>query len=486
MEKQIKKPVLSIGISLMMLLTGILLQLILPAGKAVAHAKGNLQAENISEAIQQLLNQESLNLYYPASVKRLYQKGNYNPLWITPQADHKHTWEAMLILDCVLEFGLSHNDYHAAELSYDQLHQIFETPGKVTVEQKAKFEITLTDALITFMNHLHYGKLNPRFPAVKIDDGNLNFNTEQALISAFNERDFMSAIVGVQPKSKAYAALQNYMHLTKGQYQGDCYEVPEAEVRKVAINMERLRWIDVDDNNLLWVNIPSYTLIWHKPDTDVSFKVIVGKPATPTPTLASNLTHFITAPDWKVPQKIFVKELLPKALADTAYLEKNQFAVYDRQGKDVPISKHSLSIIAKNPSAYYARQSAGCDNSLGLIVFRFNNPFDIYLHDTPQKQLFNKKERAFSHGCIRVEDAYQLAALLLKNDGAGSSVSAVKAAMQNYETRTFHLKRPVPVKITYLTCESKEGQIVTYKDIYNLDKALEMALYNVTEFYSKR
>jgi murein L,D-transpeptidase YcbB/YkuD len=143
-------------------------------------------------------------------------------------------------------------------------------------------------------------------------------------------------------------------------------------------------------------------------------------------------------------------------------------------------------MIRRNPEGYYARQSSGCDNALGAIVFRFSNKFDVFLHDTPEKQLFKREERALSHGCIRVEDAEKLAALLLKNDLNESKIPAMQKAVRDYKTQNFVLKTPVPIKVTYLTCEVKEGVLITYKDIYDLDKSLEMALYNTDQSFTMK
>jgi murein L,D-transpeptidase YcbB/YkuD len=388
----------------------------------------------------------------------------------------------MLLLDCVLQYGLAHEDYHPKELLYDPLHTMLEEPQKISNDRKARFDILLTDALITFMNNLHYGKLNPTYPSSKIDDGiDIPFHAETALASAMEQKDFMNAVVSVQPKSKQYAAMQDRMRLLKGQYQGDCYSIPEEEVRKIAINMERLRWAEIDGDTYVQINIPSYTLNFYQPDTVYEFKVVVGKTSAPTPSLNSDITYLTTFPEWKIPQKIFTKEILPKALKDTGYLNNNHYTIYDKSGNYVAPTRAKLLHVKYHPQLYYARQSSGCDNALGNIVFRFFNVYDIYLHDTPEQQLFKKTERAFSHSCVRVENAKELALLLLKYNNDAIKITLFNKALRSHQTRNISLKKSVPIKITYLTCEVKEGLVTNYKDIYNLDKSLEIALYNTTQ-----
>ncbi len=432
----------------------------------------------IQVEVQIQLNSAALNLHYPKTVGRVYQEKKFKPLWIKPQGGEGEAWQAMLLIDCVKQFGLSHNDYHPKELLYDQLHDMLDSPEKVSIEKQARFEIMLTDAIITFINHLHYGKLNPYFTTAQIDAGNVNgFSPAAALILALVNKDFMSAIVEVQPKLKEYRDLQYHMHLLTGLYQGDCYEIPEADIRKMAINMERLRWANIQENSYIHINIPSYSLMFHQPDTTYLFKVIVGKFDNHTPTLESEIKYFTTAPEWNVPARIFRKELLPKALRDVNYLESNNFSIYNKKGEYISPTVAMLKLISQNPADYYARQSSGCDNALGQVVFRFKNPYNIYLHDTPEQQLFNKRDRAFSHGCIRVEQALKLADLILSNDGDAGKIKTMYQAAAAYKRQSFTLKSALPIKITYLTCIVEEGVIVNYKDVYGLDKSLELALY---------
>jgi L,D-transpeptidase YcbB len=446
---------------------------------AFGMAMGQSRDSVITAEMQRQLKSGELSLYYPKTVNRLYREKKFKPLWIKPQGGEGEAWQAMLLIDCVKQFGLSHADYHPKELVYDQLHAILNTPNEVRIVKQARFEIMLSDAIITFINNLHYGKLNPYLTTAQIDAGNVNgFSPEAALIVALLQKDFITSIEEVQPKSKEYHDLHYHMRKLTGLLQGDCYEIPEADIRQMAINMERLRWADIRGNNYIHINIPSYTLMFHQPDTTYRFKVIVGKPGNPTPTLSSKITYFSTAPEWNVPANIFRKEILPKAMRILDYLENNSISIYNKKGEYINPSKANLKQIILNSAGYYARQSSGCDNALGQVVFRFANPFSIYLHDTPEQQLFAKKDRALSHGCIRVEQAIKLADLILSNDDSANKINAMHQAANAYKKQSFILKKALPIKITYLTCIVDEGVLTKFKDVYDLDKSLEMALYN--------
>ncbi|TFF35395.1 L,D-transpeptidase scaffold domain-containing protein [Mucilaginibacter psychrotolerans] len=437
---------------------------------------------DLSTEIRQQLAAGKLALNFPASTASFYLQQNFKANWVAGSNNGKQAWAAMLMMDCVLQFGLTHEAYHPNELLYTTLHDILERPNTVPADRQARYDIMLTDAILTFINHLHYGKLNPQYPAAKIDlDKAGSFKAVALLKQAMQSTDLMEVVLSAQPKNAWYNQLQYQMHLLTGLYQEDCYETPEALIRKMAINMERLRWADVDTLNGIQVNIPSYVLNFYHASSIDTFRVIVGKPGNPTPSLQSRIKYFTTAPEPKVPAKIFANELLPKAIKDVNYLAANNYAIYNYEGELIHPNKEYLIKIKQRPGRYYARQSSGCDNALGAVVFRFTNVYNIYLQDTPEQKLFGKPERALSLGCVRVQFADKLAAALLQNDGSADKVAAMQKAINAYQTKTFYLKKAVPLAITYLTCQVKNGEVVTYKDIYNLDASLELALYGANK-----
>lgn len=372
--------------------------------------------------IQAQLKKLKHSLYFPQTTERFYRQTGNRLAWVFPDTVKSCGWEAMLMLDCVIQFGLNHDDFHPGKLLSVEMHRLTRNFNTVSANDKAAFDVLLTDALITFMNNLHYGKLNPAYNAQKIDGTDFKgFHADNALISALSQNDFMSAVLSAQPDSKAYHLLQSRMRLMTGQYVGDCYEVPQGEVRKIAINMERLRWADLTGESYIHINIPSYDLNYRLPDTVYQFKVVVGKPAHPTPALESAVNYVTTVPG----------------------------------------------------------RRAGCDIAMGPLAFHFSNISNIYLHDTPEKELFNYNVRAYTNGCIHVNNAVKLAELLMDNDGSGGKVTALKNAVKTGRTRNFYLKKPLPIKVTYLTCADSDGLLVIYDDIYNLDKNLERALYGI-------
>jgi L,D-transpeptidase YcbB len=190
--------------------------------------------------IAHALKRSRASLYYPLSIERFYKANGYKLAWIAADTVKTHVWDAMLLLDCVRQYGLNHEDYHPRQLLYPVLHKLIDQNKKD--EAAALYDVFLTDAIVRFINDLHYGKLNPVYTIEKIDKHS-TFKAYAALITALNGNDFVGMINSVQPKSKLYFDLQDHMRLLVGQRSGDCYVIPQGLIRKMAINMERLRWI---------------------------------------------------------------------------------------------------------------------------------------------------------------------------------------------------------------------------------------------------
>jgi murein L,D-transpeptidase YcbB/YkuD len=362
------------------------------------------------------------DLIYPLSVERFYAKNGNKLVWIAPEKIKTHNWDAMLLLDCVVQYGLVPADYHPTALTYDQLRLLVEQPEKMTDSQKASYDVLLTDAMIVLINNLHFGKLNANFPPGKLDAGNFE-GCHAALelanaLNTLNQQDFLSVIESVQPKAKAYTNLQYHMHLITGVYTGDDYDFPDSDIKKIAINMERLRWAANDNLTYIAVNIPSFTLEFHQPDTTYRFRVLAGDPATPTASLESAITTIQISKGWNLSSR--------------------------------------------------------------RIYFTFYNRAGIYLGNTPDQSSFKQENRAVSNGTLNVEHAQKLAALLLVNDGNFKSVPLIAKALKKNEMRKFVLKQEIFFKVTYITCAVDEGVLVIYNDVYQLDQGLEMKLYNNT------
>ena len=267
MQKSIKiNPFLPLGLKFGVIVGLIFFFVQMPdeAKAAALHSKNETifpyrDDNSVSTAIQTAKNTGSL--LFPLTVERFYAKNGDKLVWIVPEKIKPHSLDAMLLLDCVVQYGLVSADYHPKELTYNQLHRLIDHPDKVTDSKKASYDILLTDAMIAMINNLHFGKLNVNYTPDKLDAGNFEgCHADLELTNALNQKDFMSAIESVQPKDHEYDNLQYQMYLLTGLYICDNYELSETDIKKMAINMERLRWAANDDITYVSVNIPSFTL----------------------------------------------------------------------------------------------------------------------------------------------------------------------------------------------------------------------------------
>ena len=252
-------------------------------------------------------------------------------------------------------------------------------------------------------------------------------------------------------------------------------------VRQLELALERWRWLPREfSRSPVLVNLPEFRLQALDPALNpiLEMKIIAGRArATPTPLLAGDLNQVIFRPYWNVPFSILRDELLPEIRRDPAYLAANNYEVTTSRGKVVTSGPVSLDVIARLRSGeYLLRQVPGPKNALGLVKFIFPNSASVYLHDTPGKALFARVRRDFSHGCIRVERAPELAAWVLQDEPAWTR-EGIGNAMNGSETLEVKLRRPIPLMITYITATVLEtGEVRFFEDLYGYDADLEQEL----------
>ncbi len=244
------------------------------------------------------------------------------------------------------------------------------------------------------------------------------------------------------------------------------------KVRLMALNMERLRLWTPQRHNMLVVNIPDYGLtLWKNDEVEFQSKVIVGRPSRRTPLLYSQLDTVVFNPPWNVPESIMEKDILPKVKKDSSYLANNNYEIIEGWRSSQRISAESIDWDSLNVERfpYRLRQTPGNHNALGRYKFNMPNSNAIYLHDTPAKGLFNRSQRAFSSGCIRVEQAHGLAMLLM--DRAGVAPAKVDGYRHGGNTKFVSVRRHVPVETIYQTAWVDDNKGLQFRtDIYKYDQ----------------
>lgn len=236
----------------------------------------------------------------------------------------------------------------------------------------------------------------------------------------------------------------------------------EERIKIIMINMERCRWIDpklAKANEYIIINIPSFKLIYKKNGKkELESNVFLGQIITETVVFSANMSSIVFSPYWNIPKSIVESELKIQIERDKNYLAKN-----------------NIEWNNGNP-----RQKPGINNSLGLVKFVFPNSNNIYLHDTPARNLFDMEYRTFSHGCINLEKAKELAFLLLKDD-PDWPIDRINNAMKGVKETTCILKHKIPIHIGYFTAwVNDSGEICFYNDIYLRDDHLAELLFSET------
>ncbi len=251
--------------------------------------------------------------------------------------------------------------------------------------------------------------------------------------------------------------------------------------KRIAITLDRYKMLPRRmPEKYIWVNLPGFYLqVWDSDTVVFNSKIICGKPATRTPLLTSYITDMITYPTWTVPNSIIVKQYLPKLKSNPNYLTRLGLHLVNSKGETVSPETVSWAKYSKG-IPYKVMQGSGDDNALGVFKFNFNNPFAVYLHDTNQRYLFKNASRAYSHGCVRVQEWEKLAYFIVQNDSLHLPKSdtlkyntdSIKNWIAAKQRKRIDVRTKLSLFIRYFTCEGKNGKIVFYEDIYGEDKAM--------------
>ncbi|EPL1118854.1 L,D-transpeptidase [Citrobacter freundii] len=246
---------------------------------------------------------------------------------------------------------------------------------------------------------------------------------------------------------------------------------PAQRAGVLALNIQRLRLLPSELSTGIMVNIPAYSLVYYQNGNQVlASRVIVGRPDRKTPMMSSALNNVVVNPPWNVPPTLARKDILPKLWNDPGYLERHGYTVmrgWDSKETIDPWQVDWATITASN-LPFRFQQAPGARNSLGRYKFNMPSSDAIYLHDTPNHNLFQKDTRALSSGCVRVNKASELANMLLQD--AGWNDTRISDALKQGDTRYVNIRQNIPVNLYYLTAfVGPDGRTQYRTDIYNYD-----------------
>jgi murein L,D-transpeptidase YcbB/YkuD len=467
-----------------------------------------------------------------SQLSAFYLHRSDHPAWCTPSGPRVQADRLLQALLQAENDGLAPEEYH-----YSQIKAALKAwrkptgprPGMATI---VEIDLLLSNAFLRYGNHLQRGRIDPRrihehwaAPYVKGGLGSL-------LQTALDLNRIREALDGLRPPQLGYARLRAILMEYRAQASTGGWQRVEGRgkvlearltvsgdleagltagegierfqrrhglsasgridaetlvalnrpiedvIAQIELNMERWRWLPhAADARYVLVRLDDYELdVVLAGEKKRTARVIVGKEFWRTPIFSAVMTHLVINPYWYVPRSIAVGEILPLLQRDAGYLQRNGFRV--SVGQDLAVvavdpAEVDWTKVGADEFAYNFAQIPGGANPLGQVKFLFPNLHNIYLHDTPNSALFEREKRAFSHGCIRVEDSVGLAALLLD----GWTRSQVEEFVESGQNREFALERPLPVVMLYWTAwVGGDGLLQLREDAYQSDALMRRAL----------
>jgi murein L,D-transpeptidase YcbB/YkuD len=372
------------------------------------------------------------------------------------------------------------------------------TAAAASDRARADAEIAVSHAVLKYARHARGSRSDPATLSRSLDR-KLPLLEPRQVIEAAAKADNPDAFLRfLHPQHPQFEALrQKYLALKRGQPVAAAANpgAPAADkkgtappkatsapaspnARKLLANMEEWRWMPESLGDFyVWVNVPEFTLRVVKNGQVIhTERVVAGKPETPTPIFSQNMEQVIFHPNWGVPESIKKADVLPSLIRGSTRIFTFYHLKIQRGGRDVDPSTVDWS--TADIRQFHVYQPPGENNVLGNIKFRFPNKHDVYMHDTPQKQLFNADVRAFSHGCMRVRNPQKLAELLLAEDqGWPAQRTASAFATGAPQNNQVNLGRKIPVHITYFTAAvSDDGKLKLFPDVYNHESKIALGM----------
>ncbi len=388
-------------------------------------------------------------------------------------------------------------------------------PGAPSTDARADAEIKLGLAILKYARQARGGRVNPGSISQLNDRKPQPFEPRSLIDSATKSNALDAYLRGLHPKHAGFLNLQKALvaartalaepapapQVTEPATQQTNARGKQATakrsalpasradtIQRIVVNMERWRWMPDDLGTFhVWNNIPDQITTTVKDGKAVfTERIVVGKPDTPTPNFSANMQFVIFQPEWGVPNGIKNNEIAP--LLRRASADNGSWFGGDGRTPSTVLARHGLRVSAGgqviNPdnidwsrvdvNRFNFIQPAGATNVLGVVKFRFPNRHDVYMHDTPQKGLFSSPTRAFSHGCMRVQNPVRFAEVLLEHD-KGFTPAQVQAMVPRGTNVT--LNKEIPVHNVYFTAMADEtGKLRTAGDLYGQDSRIASAL----------
>jgi murein L,D-transpeptidase YcbB/YkuD len=425
-------------------------------------------SERVAEAIRhELAEKAPLHVSAQAwkDTREFYSRRQHAPAW-TMAGQAMRADAAIALLGRSREHGLVPVNYDEQDILRLRSLLMSEDAPEPGSEERARAlaqaDVRVTATLLTLGRDVAIGRNKPQRIDPQWKTRRQTPDLVSTLVTAV-EDGITTWLDTIKPKHAQYAALQKAL----------TDPAMSQHTNQIALNLERWRWMPDDlGSRYIVVNIPSFHLEAHENgQTALQLKVVVGKPDHKTPVFSDLMTTTVFSPYWNVPDSIVEGETAPAAARDPGFLTRNNIEIL-RVSKSGARPVDPSTVDWDNPEALKAlafRQKPGASNALGHVKFLFPNPYDVYLHDTPADALFARAGRAFSHGCVRVEEPEALARWVLEDSPEWTDEKIV-AAMHAGEEQQVKLKHTIPVHIVYFTAWADDaGSVRLVPDVYGYD-----------------
>lgn len=251
----------------------------------------------------------------------------------------------------------------------------------------------------------------------------------------------------------------------------------------VMSSLEKLKWKNKKGNSIMYANIPSYILkVVEGNEVKQQYKTVVGRTINKTPVFNAKMTYLIVNPYWHIPNSISSKEILPKLRTDSAHASKKGYRILDKNRKVVDPKTIDWNKVTQSSFNYKISQVRSGGTALGKVKFIFANKHSIYFHDTPSKRLFNNDIRAYSHGCVRVQNPLNLAAYILHRQDSVMTIDSVNNLAKTGVQKRFDIDADIQVYIAYHSAEgTNDGKMKFYRDIYRKETDMKNLIKKIVQ-----
>ena len=442
---------------------------------------------------------------------KFYDTRQGEPIWVTPTGLSKNANAAAAFIATADDWGLSASAFKLPEL---KLAATANTTGDAARADLADAEVTMTIAALKYARHARGGRMDPTQLGKSIDR-KAQLLAPASILADLAKSDAPDATLkGFHPSHPQFEKLrQKYLMAKAGQNvlepvapaapvattedepakPGAKKKVaaalpqppsPAAMQKKLLANMEEWRWMPAMGDTHINPNIPEFMVRVVRGNKVVhAERIVTGKTDTPTPIFSDEMRTVVFQPFWNVPDSIKIKELQPQLMRSRGALGKAGLkAAYN--GREVDPAEVDWG--NADMRQFHIFQPPGGANALGQVKFLFPNKHDVYMHDTPSKNLFANAARAYSHGCMRVRDPLRLAEVILSMDKGWDMARVVELANRGPQNNEIPLSKKIPVHVTYFTTVvDDDGKLKTFNDIYGHEAKIHLGIEGKTHLIAQ-